>query len=259
MGRTGKMVRRSRYWLTGVCGLALLAGCDQPPSEVAAEPVAVSESGTSPLASRQNGMPTAADSAALADVEPPVSPATIAWGSASPGAALQVPDALDVYASTQVAPGMYCIVGALSEDGTDQQPYVALSTVDQGRGPVPGSLQPPLGEYAKARATRCLARDGVLYLLLEFDTDSSPQVSQTMFEVWKLDGVSLSVLHKQPVRLPEQTVAYSLWMPEDDSTFEWKGDALRITGNYFPLSSRDEIKRFEVELDKNLSITPGKE
>ncbi|MGK2911375.1 MAG: hypothetical protein ACSLE1_16480 [Sphingobium sp.] len=51
MDRTEKVMRRSRYWLAGVCGLALLAGCNQSPSDGTAEPVAVSDGG-SPVAAQ---------------------------------------------------------------------------------------------------------------------------------------------------------------------------------------------------------------
>lgn len=48
MDRTEKVVRRSRYWLAGAWGLALLAGCDRPFPNVTAEPVAPSDIGPAP-------------------------------------------------------------------------------------------------------------------------------------------------------------------------------------------------------------------
>lgn len=253
------MLKHSHHWIASWGIFAMLAACDHSPSDVAAKPDVTSVVASSSSVPSRNDAPAVGASVTSVGTELSSSHGAIAWGKTSPGAASHVPESLDVYASPRVAAGAYCVVGALSEDGTDQQPYVALTAVDKGQGPVLGSLQPLLDEYAKARATRCLAQDGVLYVLLEFETNSSPQVSQTMLEVWKLDGVSLSVLGKQPIRLPGQTAAYSLWMPEDDSSFEWTEGGLKIVGNYFPLSNRDEIKRFSIKLDGNLSITPLKE
>lgn len=182
------------------------------------------------------------------------------WGSSSKTAAGAVPEALKLYGTASIGSDAFCTFGAISEDGTDQRPYVAVTTQDQGKGKVLGAVDPGLGSYAKGRVTQCSAHGDAIYALVEFDTQLSAQISQTVMEVWKVDRDALEISKRASVRPADvQVKAYSLWMPEGDSRFAWSKDVLEISGNYFPLSNRDDIKPFSIGFDADLNSVADKE
>lgn len=250
MSRKGKLRRRGLPWAASFCVLMLMVGCGQQTAVANAN-------------SRSEGSSEQGVAEEVSPTQPVVTPrpaklASDGWGSAASTAAVHAPDNLSVYDSVAVESGAYCVAGSISEDGTDQRPYVAISSEKQSKGRILAALELPLGKYAKGRATRCFAHDGSLYALVEFDTQFGAQVSQTLLEVFRIQANTFSVTARRPVRLNKVEAAYSLWMPEGDSAFVWSGRYIQLSGKYFLLSDRNDIKLFDLRFDGNLT-SKGKE
>lgn len=164
-------------------------------------------------------------------------------------AASALPPNFKPYATQPVGDGQACVAGAATDaDGLKQRAVVALQKGPARTVAWARNLE-GLETLYQSRATHCVQGDGVLFVLLQSDTDPSPSISQTLLHVAKLD-MQGDVLGVSAVSLPDvQGQAYSAYVDDVPADFSWQEGSLVVKGTYFLMSDPDERKPFTVEVD----------
>lgn len=109
-------------------------------------------------------------------------------------------------------------------------------------------LQLPADMY-QSRATHCIRHGNALFVLLQSDTQSEQTLSQTLLRVVKLDAENGAVQFQRDIDVPS---AYSAWVDEGSSHFQWNGGRLVITGDARLDSNHDRQTTFTVRLNEDL-------
>lgn len=164
-------------------------------------------------------------------------------------AAASIPAYFSEYASEPFSTGQRCVVGATTDnDGMNQRP-VAYVVGAKGKQLVwVDKLMLPPNTF-QSRATHCTSSDHSLFVLLQSDTQSEQTLSQTLLRVVKIDPATGSVQMQQNIELHG---ALSIWVDEGPSHFQWKGNALIVSGNERLQSSPDQPTTFTIRMDADL-------
>lgn len=167
-----------------------------------------------------------------------------------------LPSDIDVYASTKLAGGARCEVGArLTGSLLQEHPVVYFVTAD-GEPAWHTGLRIPQHFY-QGRATHCVASDDRVYVLVQLDTDSRQALNQTVLRVVALNSKTGARIASREVNVPGVVSAYTAWVDEGDRQFKLDGSRLVIAGQYQLLVDRGNASGapptpFVVKLPANL-------
>jgi hypothetical protein len=161
----------------------------------------------------------------------------------------RLPENFTSYAIESIGNNELCIVGAATDDdGLNQKPVVYVA--DSKKHPIwVARLDLPKDTY-QSRATHCNRSGNSVYVLLQSDTQSEQTLSQTLLHAIKLDVAAGTVQAQQNVNVPG---AYTAWVDEGASHFQWQGTALMVSGNYRLKSDQDQPATFTVRLNSALN------
>ncbi|HXD35329.1 MAG TPA: hypothetical protein VN624_01665 [Rhodanobacter sp.] len=162
----------------------------------------------------------------------------------------RIPANFSQYASTPVGNGGRCVVGATTDDdGMNQRPVVYITDTRSKKTLwVDQLILPP--DTFQSRATHCTSSDRALFLLLQSDTQPEQTLSQTLLRVLRLDPATGEVQSERDIRVPG---AFSAWVPEGSSRFQWDGNALIVSGHDKPQASTDSQETFTVRMNHDLA------
>ena len=163
----------------------------------------------------------------------------------------ELPAGFRAYGTQEIDPSRSCMVGASTdEDGMHQRPVVVLAAGEE-RSVTWARHLDGLEDAYESRATHCVLGDGVLYVLLQSDTQAAQTLSQTVLTVAKLDlqGEVLQVGLVDVADTADQ--AYSAYVHEVSGAFSWEAGLLTIEGEYFLTSDPEQRKPFA------LTLAPG--
>ena len=166
------------------------------------------------------------------------------------GVTTQIPKNFSEYASESVGTGKRCIAGATTDgDGMNQRAVAYVTDATDKRPRWVDKLNLPPHTY-QSRATHCTSSGPALFVLLQSDTQPEQTLSQTLLRVAKLDPATGTVQIQRDIQVPG---AFSTWVDEGPSHFQWKGAALTVSGNLRPQSSTDQQTTFTMRLDSHLN------
>ena len=221
--------------------LAATATCQSHPVTDQLPGTALQDTATTP--------DSVAEAVAAASVRP------IAQASAT-GITTQIPKNFSKYASESVGTGERCVVGATTDaDGMNERAVVYLTAATDKRPKWVDKLNLPPHTY-QSRATHCTSSGHALFVLLQSDTQPEQTLSQTLLRVAKLDPATGTVQIQRDIPVPG---AFSTWAAEGADHFQWKGDALIVSGNSRPQSPPDQQTTFTVRLDSHLKLVEGEQ
>jgi hypothetical protein len=164
-------------------------------------------------------------------------------------ASLKLPNHFTAYASESIGNNKFCVVGSnTNEDGMNQKPVAYEADAASKQVFWLAHLDPPADMY-QSRATHCTRNGDVLFVLVQSDTQSEQTLSQTLLRVVKLNAASGAVQLQQDVDVP---TAYSAWVDEGSSHFQWINDRLVVTGNQRLDSDHDRQTTFTLRLNGDL-------
>ena len=165
-------------------------------------------------------------------------------------ASLKLPANFTSYASESIGKNILCHVGAVTgDDGMNQKPIAYAETVQSKQVLWVAQLNLPPDTF-QSRATHCTSSGDTTFVLLQSDTQSEQTLSQTLLRVVKLDTQTGTLQTQRNVDVPK---AYSAWVNEGASHFQWQGNALVVSGNYRLSSDNDNQAQFTVHLNSNLN------
>jgi len=159
-----------------------------------------------------------------------------------------VPENFNSYATEDVGNGQLCVAGTLTdEDGMNQEASLYLLSKSD-RGVVWGkSLKRPADTF-QSRATHCVASGAFVYALVQDDTQSQQELSQTLLRVIKLDRNDGAVIFDKAVT-PPVADAYSASVEEGDANFSVGKNGLAVRGAYVTSAERDNPVEFTQHMD----------
>jgi hypothetical protein len=167
---------------------------------------------------------------------------------------LKLPGHFTAYATESIGNDQLCVAGTVTdEDGMHQKPvaYVAQAADKEAANKHVlwlAKLEVPADMY-ESRATHCTRHGNALFVLLQSDTQSEQTLSQTLLRVVKLDAQSGAVQLQRDV---DVSTAYSAWVDEGSSHFQWNGDHLIVTGNEKLDSNHERQATFTARLNDDL-------
>jgi len=154
------------------------------------------------------------------------------------------------YASESIGKNILCHVGAVTgDDGMNQKPIAYAENVQSKQVLWVAKLNLPPDSF-QSRATHCTSSGDSTFVLLQSDTQSEQTLSQTLLRVVKLETKTGALQAQRNVDVPK---AYSAWVDEGASHFQWQGNALVVSGNYRLSSDNDSQAQFTVHLNSNLN------
>jgi hypothetical protein len=158
------------------------------------------------------------------------------------------------YASQSIGDGKLCVVGAVTdEDGLHEKPIVYVAHAKGGQIIWLDQLPLPADTY-QSRATHCNRKGNALFVLLQSDTQPQQTLSQTLLRVMSLDETTGAVRTQRAVDLPG---AYTAWVDEGASHFQWVGDELMVSATYRLKSSDDPQASITLRLNPDLIPASG--
>lgn len=164
----------------------------------------------------------------------------------------QLPANFMSYASQAIGGGKLCVVGAVTDDdGLNEKPIVYMTDAKSKRIVWLDRLQLSPDTY-QTRATHCTGMGAALVVLLQSDTQSQQTLSQTLLRVVRLDAATGGVQMQQALDVPG---AYTAWVDEGASHFQWIGSELMVSAAYRRNSSDDP--RVSIILRLNSDLTPA--
>lgn len=169
-------------------------------------------------------------------------------------AAVSIPKNFSEYASERLGNGTQCVVGATTDtDGMNQKPVVYIANATGKHLVWVAELTLPPDTY-QSRATHCTSSGGVLFVLQQSDTQSEQTLSQTLLHVAKMDMATGSVQIQRDIQIPG---AFSAWVAEGPSHFQWSGNSLVVSGNERAQLSPDKETTFVLHLNADLEPISG--
>lgn len=176
-------------------------------------------------------------------------PHASAQTSSADTAALKLPANFTAYATQSMGESMLCHVGAVTDDdGMNQKPVAYAQDTKDKKILWVKQLEVPSDTF-QSRATHCTSSGDSAFVLLQSDTQSEQTLSQTLLRVVKLNAKTGSVITQQNVYVLK---AYSAWVDEGATHFQWQANALVISGNYRPSSDNADPVPFTVHLNSDL-------
>ena len=154
------------------------------------------------------------------------------------------------YATEDVGNEQLCVAGTLTDaDGMNQEAYLYLLK-KRDRSVVWGK---PLGRPAdtfQSRATHCTGSEDSLYVLLQADTQSQQELSQTLLRVIKLNRDDGTIVFDKTLT-PNGADVYSASVAEGEAHFTLEKRRLTVKGAYVTFADRDNPIEFTQYLDVN--------
>lgn len=106
----------------------------------------------------------------------------------------------------------------------------------------------------QSRATHCTRAVGALFVLQQSDTQPEQALSQTLLRVVKLDPVTGAVQKQRDIQVPG---AFSVWVTEGSSHFQWSRNALAVSGNERTQAAPDQDVTFTLHMNADLEPISG--
>jgi hypothetical protein len=158
-----------------------------------------------------------------------------------------VPQGFSSYAAEPLSDGRHCVVGAVADkDGMNQKPFAYLEDTLANRVAWARPLDLPADTY-QGRATHCVRKGNILYVLLQADTQPARTLSQTLLRVIELDLTRGNVIGSRDVAVAGITDAYSAWVDKGEDAFHLADkDGLSIQGEYFRMADPDKHLPFKI-------------
>ena len=168
----------------------------------------------------------------------------------------RIPKNFTEYASEPMGTGQCCVVGATTDDDGMNERAVAyvIGATDKQLTWLDKLKLPP--HTYQSRATHCTSWGHALFVLLQSDTQPEQTLSQTLLSVARLDPATGTVQIQRDIQVPG---AFSAWVNEGRSHFQWTGDVLVVSGNRRPHSSSDQHTTFAMRLDSHLKPVEGEQ
>lgn len=152
--------------------------------------------------------------------------------------AARVPANVTVYAATDIDHQVQCIVGArLDHNGMNERPVVYLARPGGFAWQV--QLRIPKTTY-QGRATHCIASAEAMFVLVQIDTQSQQELSQTLLQIVALKRETGAVMRSTVVAVPGISASYTAWVDQGREHFRLVDHQLIVTGNYMLTSDRND-------------------
>lgn len=159
-----------------------------------------------------------------------------------------VPENFNSYATEDIGNDQLCIAGTLSdEDGMNQEASLYLLNKSD-RDVVWGKLLERPKDIFQSRATHCAASEGFVYVLVQDDTQSQQELSQTLIRVIKLNRIDGKLMFDKALMLPVKD-AYSMSAGVGETHFYLDKNQLSVRGAYVTSEDRDNPVEFTQKID----------
>lgn len=159
-----------------------------------------------------------------------------------------VPENFNSYATENVGNEQLCVAGTLTdEDGMNQEASLYLLN-KRDRGVIWSKLLEPPADIFQSRATHCIASGAFVYALVQDDTQSQQELSQTLLRVIKLNRTDGAVVFDKAL-IPPVADAYSASVEEGESHFSLSENQLAVRGTYVTSADRDNPVEFTQHMD----------
>lgn len=161
-----------------------------------------------------------------------------------------VPEDFNSYATEDVGNEQLCVAGTMTDaDGMNQEAYLYLLD-KRDRSVVWGkALGRPVDTF-QSRATHCTASEDSLYVLVQADTQSQQELSQTLLRLIKLNRGDGRVAFDKALT-PNDADVYSASVAEGEAHFILEKRRLTVKGAYVTSADRDNPVEFTKHLDVN--------
>jgi hypothetical protein len=182
--------------------------------------------------------------------------AVTSFGCAPVSQAASLPPHFQSNAKADVGPGLRCVVGnATDADGLNARAYVAVE--DTKTHKVRWATAVPLDKnWYQNQATHCLGDGNRVLAVVQSDTTSEASLSQTFVDVVTLDAGTGRLESVDPVKVPNVHGATSTFVDAGESNFRLIDGKPVVTGQYFQVSNRDDIKPF-IASPEHIAATSG--
>ena len=161
-----------------------------------------------------------------------------------------VPEDFNSYATEDAGNEQLCVAGTMTDaDGMNQEAYLYLLD-KHDRSVFWGKALGLPADTFQSRATHCTASEDSLYVLLQADTQSQHELSQTLLRVIKLNRDDGTVAFDKSL-MPNDTDAYSASVAGGEAHFSLEKKRLTVKGTYVTSADRDSSIEFTQYMDVN--------
>lgn len=170
--------------------------------------------------------------------------AVASFGLAQVSHAASLPPHFQANAKADIGPTLRCVVGnATDADGLNARAWVSIE--DTKAHKVRWATPVPLDKnWYQNQATHCLGDGNRVQAVIQSDTASETSLSQTFVDVATFDVATGRLQSVDPVKAPGAHGATSTFVDEGDANFQLVDGKPVVTGQYFQISNRDDVKPF---------------
>jgi hypothetical protein len=158
--------------------------------------------------------------------------------------AASLPPHFQANAKSEAGPGLTCVAGSSTDaDGMNARAFVVIEDTKSHK--IRWATAVPLEKgWYQNQATHCLSDGGHVLAIIQSDTTSESTLAQTFVDVATFDTGTGRLTSTSPVKVPDVHGAVSAFVDSESSNFKLIDGKPVVTGQYFLLSNRDDMKPF---------------